>query len=202
MNSREWLCLWYLRLNGYFTMPNFIAHGRNGPLTEVDVLGIRFPHSREFLDDERLEIPTDSVDIVFAEAKEGRIDELNGPWSSPGKGALDYVLRRVGVVPTDQANGLAVELYHTRKAKRDGFQIRIVCFARDINQDLQVQGVTFVPWTQVLGFIHQRFSENQRLKEDHQVWDDFGRYLWDTLIRNVPDANAFFVDWDRRRRNT
>jgi hypothetical protein len=70
MNSSEWLCLWYLRLNGYFTLPNFIAHGRRGPLTEVDVLGIRLPHSTEFEDDTKvLDIPAERIDIVFAEAR-------------------------------------------------------------------------------------------------------------------------------------
>src|SRR5882672_531543 len=102
MNGPEWLSLWYLRLNGYFTLPNFIAHGRSGPLTEVDVLGARFPHSTELKDDPVLKIPQAGVDIVFAEAKRKTIEKLNGPWSSPDKGALDYVLRRIGVVPTDE----------------------------------------------------------------------------------------------------
>jgi len=94
--------LWYLRLNGYFTMPNFYAHGRQGPLTEVDGLGARFPHSSEFEDDPGLNIPQGGIDIVFAEAKGKQIEVLNGPWGSPEKGALDYVLKRVGVVRAEQ----------------------------------------------------------------------------------------------------
>lgn len=47
----------YLRLNGYFTVPNFIVHagddptrisaGQVGNYTETDILGVRLPHSRE-----------------------------------------------------------------------------------------------------------------------------------------------------------
>jgi len=94
MSGHEWLALWYLRLNGYFTMPTFYAHGRHGPLTEVDVLGVRLPPSREFEDDPGLNISQDCIDIVFAEAKGKKIEALNGPWGSPEKGALDYVLKR------------------------------------------------------------------------------------------------------------
>src|SRR5437763_2513848 len=122
MNSSEWLGLWYLRLNGYFTLPNFVAHGRRGPLTEVDVLGARFPHSREFEDDPTLHIPADRIDIVFAEAKAKRIDELNGPWGSPEKGALDYVLKRVGLVKEEDLKALAEEIYTKRLAIRNGTQ--------------------------------------------------------------------------------
>ncbi len=78
--------------------------GRRGPLTEVDVLGVRLPHSTEFRDDPKLNIPQGCIDIVFAEAKGKRIEVLNGPWSSPEKGALDYVLKHVGVVQAEQGN--------------------------------------------------------------------------------------------------
>jgi hypothetical protein len=53
VNASEWTCLWYVRLNGYFTMPNFIAHGRPTARTDVDVLAVRLEHSHEatFQDD-------------------------------------------------------------------------------------------------------------------------------------------------------
>ena len=72
MNSREWLCLWYLRLNGDFTLPNFYAHGRRGPLTEVDVLGVRFPLSREFDDDPALAIPLNALMLCSLRQKQNR----------------------------------------------------------------------------------------------------------------------------------
>jgi len=111
MNGPEWLCLWYLRLNGYFTLPDFYAHRRRGPLTEVDVLGVRFPYSEEFKDDPALNIQEQGIDIVFAEVKRGHIPELNGPWGSPDEGALDYVLKRIGIVPAKEVAELAAKLY-------------------------------------------------------------------------------------------
>ena len=198
MNGHEWLALWYLRLNGYFTTPNFIAHGRPAPLTEVDVLGVRFPYSAEFKDDPKLSIPKDGIDIVFAEAKGKKIESLNGPWGSPEKGALDYVLKRVGVVPAEQVKGLAASLYAKRNAERDGYRIRIVCFADTISEELLKQGVTFISWTQVLDFVRNRFDVYAKLKQEHEAWDDFGKYLWTTLMDRGNDADGLFRGWDAR----
>jgi len=201
MNSREWLCLWYLRLNGYFTLPNFYAHGRPGPLTEIDVLGVRFPHSREFDDDPALAMPADRIDVVFAEAKTKQVDSLNGPWGSPEKGALDYVLRRVGIVAPGNEAELAKELYSKRKALTDGALVRVVCFGIAISDELREQGVHFVSWKQVLSFINKRFKDNERLKRDHETWDDFGQYLWGMLCsERIPDPDTFFLESDKRNR--
>jgi hypothetical protein len=204
MNGHEWLALWYLRLNGYFTLPNFIAHGRPGTLTEVDVLGVRFPHSEEpkFKDDPGLKIPNDRIDIVFAEVKGKKIEDLNGPWSSPEKGALDYVLKRVGVAPAEQVKGLATDLYKKRNAEIDGYRIRIVCFADTISDGLLKQDVTFISWAQALDFIRNRFQGNARLKQDHEAWDDFGKYLWTALVNDNVDADGLFHGWDTRSRGT
>ncbi len=41
----EQLGYWYLRLNGFLTIPNFVVHpdvGHNQE-TDVDILGVRFP---------------------------------------------------------------------------------------------------------------------------------------------------------------
>ncbi len=201
MNSWEWTCLWYLRLNGYFTIPNFYAHGRPGPLTEVDVLGVRFQYSSELEDDDQLRIPKDVTDVVFAEAKSKQIGTLNGPWGSPDRGALDYVLRRVGIVPVQDIQKLADDLYKKRKASEHGFSIRIVVFAESITDDFRKERVTFVEWKHALEFIHKRFRDNKQLKADHEAWDDFGQYLWGQLNRPTPpDSDAFFDGWVKRNR--
>jgi hypothetical protein len=49
-NNVELLCTWYLRLNGYFTTPNFSVHPdyKGGGETDADVLAIRYPNSQEY----------------------------------------------------------------------------------------------------------------------------------------------------------
>lgn len=170
-------------------------------MTEVDVLAVRFPHSHEFDDDKLLKIPEDSIDVVFAEAKAKHIESLNGPWSSPEKGALDYVLRRVGVIPEERVVDLAHKLYSRRRAIAEGVRLRVACFGKSISKTLRAEGVTFVPWNHVLDFVHSRFRNNEQLKADHEAWDEFGQYLWGRLsVPQVPDANEFFDGWEKRQR--
>jgi hypothetical protein len=203
MNAQELTCLWYLRLNGYFCMPNFIAHGRPSAKTDVDVLAVRLEHSCEatFADDrERLAIPDRGVDVIFAEAKNGPIQKLNGPWARPEEKALDYVLKRVGIVPVGEVEAVAKEVYDKRKATGNGFTVRICVFAESISDNLKRQEVTFVDWKSVLHFIHERFHDNSQFKRDHCVWDDFGKYLWQNVESCAPtDCRRFFQDWDNRR---
>jgi hypothetical protein len=50
--SSEKLAYWYLRLNGFLTITNFIVHpdfGRS-QRTDVDILGCRFPYRQELLE--------------------------------------------------------------------------------------------------------------------------------------------------------
>src|SRR3989337_629255 len=82
----------YLQLNGYFTSaeyPIIAGTARSGfrALTDIDILAFRFPtgeplahHGRKLpkgLDvsglDPGLGIPTDSIDMIIGEVKEGRV---------------------------------------------------------------------------------------------------------------------------------
>ena len=201
MNTYEQIAVWYLRLNGYFTMPNFIAHGDAGPRTEVDVLGVRFPHSREYPDDTRqLNIPGGKVDVVFAEAKPKRC-RLNGPWNE-GKSnrALEYVLGRVGLFDGEASVGqVARELYTGRKFENDSLVVRIICFGGKRNGTLRE--VTQVLWPDVISFMMTRFRTYEQEKADHQHWDSFGRYLWDRLISDrqpQPTVEGVVTGWETK----
>ncbi len=194
MDALEQLALWYLRLNGYFVTPNFIAHGDGGPRTDVDVLAVRFPHSREYPDDaKRLYIPADKIDVVFAESKTGRC-KLNGPWKSGGDNkALEYVLRRVGTFENDAAiTSAANQLYEKQKYEKGDYVVRIVCFGGQTNGTLP--HVTQILWPDVLSFISQRFGTYRAQKAEHQHWDSFGAYLWDCLSGDVVPSVAAIVD--------
>ena len=198
MNFSDLLCVWYLRFNGYFTMANFIAHGQPASLTDFDVVGVRFKDSRElnFSDDtRRLHIPQDvKVDIILAEATSRRC-KVNGPWSRPNRG-VEYVLERVGVFPSEEIPVIANSLFKKRKyvSSDKTFCIRIVCFGSKKNRNLQA--VTQIVWSDVVSFISQRFREHQDVKADHQQWDYFGKYLWDSLLHEkLLDLKSLEQGW-------
>lgn len=199
MDGFDLLAMWYLRLNGYFVMPNFIAHGQPGPRTDVDVLAVRFPHSREYEDDMcPLKIPTARIDVIFAEATKGRC-KLNGPWKAAGEGdALGYVLRRVGVFESDDdIQDAAAHLYAHGNCDNRICSVRVVCFGRVRNQKLRY--VTQIIWPEVLSFMAGRFRVYRDEKADHQNWDSFGKYLWERLDGNALPSVVEIVDgWKAR----
>jgi hypothetical protein len=180
-------------------MPNFIAHDRSQTKTEVDVFAVRLQHSCEagFQDDNiQLGIPEKGIDVILAEAKTRSMDKLNDAWTKREKKALDYVLKRVGIVPVEEVERVADELYEKRKASRQGFTVRICAFAESISPELTRLGVTPVRWIEVLQFIHRRFHDNEPFKRDHKMWDDFGKYLWQNVESSPPaDPQRFFDGW-------
>ena len=72
----EALVLLYLRLNGYFCIPNYLYHRVQdfGLRTESDVLGIRFPHQKEVLSEAEVSHLAENF------LKHRRINFLNWPY--------------------------------------------------------------------------------------------------------------------------
>lgn len=105
----EELVRWYLRFNGFLTTENFVVHSPNRSLprvpagTETDILGVRFPHSKEspaetwtpdveavrftIRNHSRLfdadAMSADLIDFLIAEVKGGNDRRLNATWRSP-----------------------------------------------------------------------------------------------------------------------
>lgn len=97
------LAEWYLRLNGFLTIRNFIVHpATRGPqLGEIDILGVRFPFRAEFsLDDEVDDNEFASISgrpyFVIAEATRRR-RQLNDSWFKAESRTLHELLRAVGL---------------------------------------------------------------------------------------------------------
>jgi hypothetical protein len=81
----EKVAYWYLRLNGFLQIENFVIHpGRCvGQRTDADLLAVRFPYRAEFLvnhpenpmpdDVAVLSLSGEMIDVVLA--------DTNGPWT-------------------------------------------------------------------------------------------------------------------------
>jgi len=106
----ERLDYWYLQLNGFLQIENFVVHPRSngGQRTDADLIGVRFPHRAERLfdnpddlmedDSGALRLSADKIDVVIAEMKTGRC-ALNGPWTNEEGRNTHRVLAAVGCVP-------------------------------------------------------------------------------------------------------
>ncbi len=186
MIKPEDLAHWYLRLNGFFTITNFVVHPtrRGSQLTDGDIVGIRFPYRAEFPDgpgaDEgifkRLQ---DHPYFLIAEVKRG-VCELNTSWreNHQEKGsALLALVQDLGPFPSSKITAVTSALL------QDG------CYSDEhLFASLFFVGTRFAPslppnapkrtWADLLAFIFARFGEHRRIKADHEQWDPVGQELW------------------------
>lgn len=138
----ENLAYWYLRLNGFLTIANFIVHPDQGAMQEtyVNVIGVRFPYRAENLrrpmtDDDGFAPTREKAYITIAEVKSGRC-ALNGPWTKPERGNMLRVVRAIGAFPKTEAK-LAADALHKRGHYQNRlYHLSLMCFGREADPGL------------------------------------------------------------------
>lgn len=196
----EKVAYWFFRLNGCFTIENFVVHPDYFDIpfsqrTDADILGIRFPHrledpqSRPMVDD-----PAVISDVPLLFIAEIKLDlcELNGPWTRPKRGNVPRILRAAGLHPTSRVRLVAQALYSNNYYRDATTEVRMYAVGDRIDPSLQRrrENVRQLTWADILGFIHRRFTTYGDLKADHNQWDDVGRQLYD-LARSERDPQQF-----------
>ena len=183
----EDLALWYLRLNGFFTIPSFVVHPerQGGALTEVDVAGVRLPHRREFPtgdggDDPEITAIHGSEPLVVLVEVKGSKCNLNGPWLGTDPHAVKRLVADLGLLPESLTSEAAAALRSSAAYSDSSISIRLVCIGRELNSELhrRYPRLPQRTWNNVAGFIYSRFSEYRRRKSDNRRWDEAGRTLW------------------------
>jgi hypothetical protein len=194
-NNYERFVAAYLRLNGYFTVPNFIVHsgddptrisgGAVGNYTETDVIGVRFPHSREVTG--RLEIKnhdilvdgvTGKIDVVVAEAKSGNSDKPNAVWAGPNaRVAAGYIARFVGLHRENELDAVAAAIASRFSFEDERCWFRYVLFADQSNRHYKEKGVSYITYRQAIEFIVSVrgqcwIESNIGVASVHSQWDD------------------------------
>lgn len=203
--ASERLALWFLRLNGFLTIPNFIVHpegpredGAYPQQTDVDVLGVRFPFRAENRERPMPDHPLFAGEprqlVVLSEVKLGQCG-LNGPWTNPRLQNMQKLLCAGGFRPREQADEIAASLYRNGIWNDDAIVIRIVCFGDEHNAGV-ARSHRHVPqllWrTHVLPFIYERFESYRLEKQMHHQWDRDGKELFDLASQvNRGDSRRF-----------
>jgi len=190
--TSEQLGYWYLRLNGFLTIPNFVVHPDTGggQRTDVDILGVRFPHRAELLlnsmaDDKPFTDIRDKPYIIIAEVKRGECN-LNGPWVRPGQRNMQRVLRAVGAFRKSEVEKVAQDVYKTGVFQNESYYLSLCCFGGRSNSEIQKE-YPHVPqklWDEVLRFMFDRFRQYRRQKASHGQWDKAGTDLWNCAERS------------------
>ncbi len=134
----------YLQLNGYFTSaeyPIIAGAGRNGfrTITDIDILAFRFPSGTPLargsrkapkgLDvsglDSGLAVPTDQIDMIIGEVKEGRVG-INTGIRDPE--VLRTVIDRFGDVGEDSNRVVDHLLKHGNAEIQSSYSVRLIAF--------------------------------------------------------------------------
>lgn len=194
----EQLAYWYLRLNGFLTITNFVVHPDTGrdQRTDVDVLGVRFPYRAENLispmeDEDRFTGIRKKNFVVIAEVKRGRCS-LNGPWTNPDEQNMLRVLCAIGIFPKNEALLAAQSIYKEGCYQSRHYYVSLMCFGSETNPELKDQypQVSQILWPDVLDFIYRRFREYRYQKASHPQWDKEGNNLWQIFERSS-DEHSF-----------
>lgn len=203
--TAEKLAYWYLRLNGFLTIQNFIVHPDTGSAqrTDADILGVRFPYRAELklnpmVDDDPFVQFKDRPYIIIAEVKKSTC-RLNGPWTEPEKENLQRVVRALGAFPEDQAEPVAKAIYTSGAFHNSAYDLTLACFGESANSDINKNfpDVPQILWDKVLTFIHNRFRGYRDQKASHGQWGPRGMELWNCVSRNRT-LEAFKADVDIR----
>ena len=182
----EHLAYWYLRLNGFLTIPNFVVHPDRGSdqKTEVDVLGVRFPHRAENLenpmvDDGHLTTVCDKPFVIIAEVKSGN-EPFNESWTNPERRNMLRIVRAIGTFPECECGLVADALYDEGRYENELYHVSLLWFGRECNHEVaeDYSKVPQILWPEVLEFIYRRFHKYEDQKVSHPQWDEPGRELW------------------------
>lgn len=194
--SSEDLGYWFLRLNGFLTIPNFVVHPDAGNLqgTDVDVLGVRFPFRKEnrqrpMVDSDRFRLHRAKTYVALAEIKTG-VCRLNGPWTAPERENMQRVLSALGMLAPHEIEYAAREIYDKGHFENQLYYVSMVCFGSDPRDEIteQYPRVPQILWPEVKEFIWNRFSKYRNQKSGHGQWDEVGKGLWDLAMRRDPDT--------------
>jgi hypothetical protein len=196
MHSLDSAAEWFLRLNGFFTVLNFVVHPvepeeGTQQRTDADVLGIRFPNRLEIvggnplLDHEAFQGAPRPI-FIIAEVKTGRCS-LNGPWTRQEDDNVANVLRSFGCIAPESLKAVSDALYKDGHFQSAEIEARLLCFGARRSTDLPAGALQFT-WEQVFGFIYDRYQTFWRVKRQNRQWPPIGRFLWDECRNQERDA--------------
>lgn len=202
----EDVATWYFRLNGFLSLPGFIVHPdqpSKHPRTEADLLGVRFPHSREFICERQMEDdglltrldPTGSHAVfILVEVKADRC-KINGPWSDQQSANMQRVIRRLGFAGEHSIDKIAAQMYESARWENTEYVLQYICVGRVKKFGLQNRfpHLCQIDWGEIAAFLWSRFEKFPEKLPDgkpvHHQWPDFGRKYGEWFKSNMENRH-------------
>ena len=136
-NFGEELAYWYLRLNGFFLIDNFVLHSadlKSSQSADADVIGIRNPHTVEKIG--MFDVDDISPNLVDFEPKikEKTVVVISEVKTSPTKQKillqdehrLKYIIKRTGLFEAEIVDEVSNQLFNNKSYSPDGSNISIL----------------------------------------------------------------------------
>lgn len=168
MNYGEEYAYWYLRLNGFFPISNFVIH-RSSKIrhsSDCDVLGVRPPYVYEEIGGQKSDWDTELTNAISFDKTVGVICEVKtGAYAKDDlfkKENMAYVIPRLGFAKpettTDITNALENEIMIEINGAYRVFKLLIAEQGETTGQYL------FKPLDAVIDFIYQRINKYPKEK--------------------------------------
>ena len=181
MLTYEDIAYWYMRLNGFLSLQNFVIHDdiNSNVRTEIDVVGSRLKFRCENLSEPMVDDPLicDSpsfLKVIFAEVKRGK-PEVNEAWKKPEN--LAKMVRAIGCAKETKVEIVVQNLLtkgrHISDDKSIDCQIAIFAESHYVGK----RDLCRISWKQSLNFIYGRLQKYSVQKMNTSQWPAAGKKL-------------------------
>ncbi|MGD1004660.1 MAG: hypothetical protein ABR887_04495 [Methanoregulaceae archaeon] len=187
-SNPERLAYWYLRLNGFLLLEDFIIHPDEGSdqRTDIDLLGVRFFHRAEncihpMQDDPRITRCNKLCNVIITEVKKGQC-ALNGPWTNPKDRNIHRILTAIGCIPRANIKMAAKNLYESGCYHYGNISCQLISIGNSPG-NIAIPNVPQILFTNVIEFIFNRFRDYQKQKASTGNWSSDGQKLKELAFR-------------------
>ncbi len=186
----EEVASWYFRLNGFLSIPGFIVHPdqrRRFPLTEADLLAVRFPYSSEkigdrWMTDDPLVVGSDKKILFIIVETKAELCRINGAWSDSDRQNMQRAIRRLGFAEESMTDVIAEKMYKSFRWEDENYVLQFISVGKRPNEQLVTSRPHWlqITWDDISKFLFERFREFPEKLSDgsppaHRQWPKFGR---------------------------
>lgn len=209
MNFGETIGYWYLRLNGFFPLSNFVLHRSatpNSQNADADILAIRHPYvhedvggNQEDWDHDRFSLWGLNLDAecicLIVEVKTGVIN-AGSLETAFGRERLSYAFRRFGVLQSSSLTQALDTLAEASIAKVGAFSFGKLLISNSVPRSkgiAQAQNYLHLHLTEAIGFIRERMKRYHRQKSTARMFfpSELIQFLaWESGVQPISEPGC------------